>query len=231
MNGSELRQVRQTAGLTQVELARKLRKSQPYVSLLESGRRQLPVRVVTRVANVLDLPPTVLPLNPARRPLRCNPPDWVVDRLASLGYPGYSYRKRSKNLTNPAEVLLRALMLDPLEPRVVEALPWLLLHFQDFNHEQLVSEARELNVQNRLGFMVALAKAVAERNPEYSPRLSELNQLGSALEPYRLAREDGLDQRCKTERLRAWVRDNRSEAAAHWNLLTDLAPRHLPYAS
>ena len=231
MTGSQLRQARRRAGFTQVELAAKLGRSQPYVSLLEKGRRRLSERVARRLARVLNMPPTTWPLNLSRVTVRRNPAEWIVDRLASLGYPGYAYRGRSESLTNPAEVLLRALATEPLDPRVAEAMPWLLLRFRGFERERLVRAARDLNVQNRLGFVVALARAVAENNPEYAGRASELDELESALEPYRLAREDDLGQRFRSGRLRAWVRENRWAGAAHWNLLTDLAPRHLPYAS
>src|SRR5204862_2965596 len=45
----------------------------------------------------------------------------------ALGYPGFTHlRPRRWALKNPAEVLLAALAQDDLEPRLVEALPWLL---------------------------------------------------------------------------------------------------------
>ena len=117
------------------------------------------------------------------------------------------------------------------EPRLAEAMPWLLLSFSAFDREALVRAARELNVQNRLGFLVALARAVAERSPEHAHRLPELRQLESELEPYRLAREDDLGQGLGSERLRQWVRRHRTDAATHWNLLTDFSVEHVPYVS
>lgn len=154
----------------------------------------------------------------------------VARSLAALGYPGFAYLGQSRTLVNPAEVLLRTLAVERVDPRLLEALPWLLLCFGDVDCERIVMLARGYNIQNRLGFVVALAKEVAESNPAYSGRLSELNELLSALERFRLAREDDLGTQFKSERLRKWIRENRSESAVHWNLLTDLGPRHLAYA-
>jgi hypothetical protein len=50
------------------------------------------------------------------------------------------------------------------------------------------------------------------------------------LENSRLARECTFGRHARTERMRAWLRDNRSNEAKHWNLLTDLKSEHLPYA-
>ena len=177
------------------------------------------------------MPPTTLPFKVKRRLSQRNGNTWVATRLASLGYPGYAYLKRATAPNNPAEVLLRALAMNPLEQRLTEAMPWFLLRFSGFDQERLVKAARELNVQNRLGFVVSLAKAVAKSNPGYADRVPELARLESALEPYRLAREDDLGQTIRSQRLRAWVRKNRSEAAVHWNVLTDLSSEHLAYGN
>jgi len=230
MNASTLRESRRAAGLTQVQLARKVRMSQGYVSLLERGRRRPSASLARRLARVLSLPPTALPLEVSGQGMDRGADDRVAKNLAALGYPGFVYLGQSRTLVNPAEVLLRTLAVERVDPRLLEALPWLLLCFGDVDCERTVMLARSLNIQNRLGFVVALAKEVAEGNPTYSGRLSELNELLSALEPFRLAREDDLGTQFKSERLRKWVRKNRSEAAQHWNLLTDLGPRHLAYA-
>jgi hypothetical protein len=156
---------------------------------------------------------------------------WAADRLASLGYPHFAYRRQSGKLSNPSEVLLLTLAMEPADPRLTEAMPWLLLNFDGFNQEQLVTAARELNIQNRLGFIVSIAKTVAESSPALSHRVQELMALESALEPYRLAREDDFGQSFRSERLRSWIMRSRSKAAAHWNLVSDLSPEHLPYVN
>jgi len=133
-------------------------------------------------------------------------------------------------MRHPAEVLLAGLALDELEPRLVEALPWLLLHHEGLDVERLVADAKARDLQNRLGFMVALARQVAERKKEFGGRLPELRRLEGALGPSRLAREETFGQGHAHERLRKWLRRERSNAARYWNLLTDLKAEHLPYA-
>jgi len=51
------------------------------------------------------------------------------------------------------------------------------------------------------------------------------------LERARLAREDTFCHDSMTQAERAWLREHRSPAAAHWNLLTDMKGEHLAYAS
>jgi hypothetical protein len=179
---------------------------------------------------VLRMDPTSLPFDLSHQVRTRGDGGWLAARLAGLGYPGFAYLRRSRAPSNPAEILLSALAAGSLELRVLEALPWLLLRFGGLDAELLVAPARQLNVQNRLGFVVALARQVAELDPGFGHRVAGLRALEAALEPYRLAREDDLGQPFRGEKLREWVRANRSEAAAHWNILTDLAPRHLAYA-
>jgi len=157
--------------------------------------------------------------------------EWFEVQLARLGYPGYAYRRRPGPVRNPVEVLLAALAFDDLEPRLVEALPWLLLRHAGLDAERLVVDAKVRDLQNRLGFMVALARQVAERKKEFEGRLSELRLMEEALERSRLAREETFGQGHPRERLRQWLKRERSRAAKHWNLLTDLKVEHLPYAS
>jgi transcriptional regulator with XRE-family HTH domain len=52
---SLLRQLRQDAGLTQVELALKLGKPQPFVSYYESGARRLDLLELRQVCGVLGI--------------------------------------------------------------------------------------------------------------------------------------------------------------------------------
>ena len=112
----------------------------------------------------------------------------------------------------------------------MEALPWLLLHYEGFDLDRLVADAKAQDLQNRLGFTVVLARQVAERQRGFERRLTELRHLEEALEPSRLAREETFGQGHARERLREWLNRERSEAARHWNLLTDLRSEQLPYA-
>jgi len=122
-------------------------------------------------------------------------------------------------------VLLSALRQTDLAARVVEALPWLALHYADSSQGWLVERARVHNVQNRLGYVVTLAADFA------SAAHPKLVKLAQELEASRLAREDTLCHDSMTETERRWLREQRPAQAEHWNLLTDLRREHLPYAA
>ncbi|HEY3129372.1 MAG TPA: hypothetical protein VGL91_07935 [Acidobacteriota bacterium] len=120
-------------------------------------------------------------------------------------------------------------MQDDLEARLVEALPWLLFRYWNLDKSWLVQQAKLLDLQNRLGFVVSLARQLAERTNSPAARLEALKGLELDLEQIRLAREDSLCKALKpTEK--QWLRENRPEKAKHWNLLTDWRPEILPYA-
>lgn len=230
MVGVDLRAARGKAGWTQANLAKRLGVTQAYLSLMESGKRRVPPRLARRLTRLLDLPPTMLPVTTTSASRDRPTNDWFEAQLARLSYPGYAYRKRPGPMRHPAEVLLAGLAFDDLEPRLIEALPWLLLHHEGLDVGRLVAEAKARDLQNRLGFTVALARQVAERKKEFERRLPELRRFEEALEPSRLAREETFGQGHAHERLREWLRRERSDAARHWNLLTDLKVEHLPYA-
>lgn len=214
-----------------MRLAKRLRVTQAYLSLMESGRRRVPARLARRLTHLLDLPPTMLPVRTVTGPGNRPTNGWFETQLGRLGYPGYAYLKHKDAMRHPAEVLLAGLTRHDLEPRLVEALPWLLLRHEGLDLGRLVDDARARNLQNRLGFMVVLARQVAERKKGFENRLPDLRRLEEVLEPSRLAREEPFGQGHVHERLRGWLKKHRSSAAKHWNLLTDLRVEHLPYAS
>lgn len=230
MTGESLKRNRQGARWTQERLAARLGVTQEYVSLMERGRRPVPDHVARAVARLLALPATVLPVSESAAD-RTVSEQWVEHALARLGYPGFAYRKKAGPRSNPTEVLLRALTRDELDARLVEALPWLLLRFQGFAFETLSAPARLRDLQNRLGFIVSLAREAAEQDPQWSHRADELRRLEESLEPSRLAREEVWGATAGGERMRTWLLQNRSETAEHWNLLTDLKKDHLPYVA
>ena len=86
------------------------------------------------------------------------------------------------------------------------------------------------DLQNRLGFVLTLARRVAGRRGEHetSARLAALEQ---RLNRSRLAREDTLCRESMTTTERQWLASHRPPEAQHWNLLTDLDPEHLPHAA
>lgn len=229
MTGSELKKARLKVGWTQARLAGRLGVTQAYVSLMERGRRSVPGPVQRRVASLFQLSPTVLPLSVPDGLDPSATDDMLEQGLARLGYPGLAYRMKRGEQRNPGDLLLMALSLDDLDPRLVEALPWLLVRFEGFDSEALLSRAKSMDLQNRLGFTVSLARRLAERNPAFANRLNELRHLEQKLERSRLAREDTYGQGVLSDRMRLWLLENRSSEAEHWNLLTDLKLEHLPY--
>jgi hypothetical protein len=98
----------------------------------------------------------------------------------------------------------------------------------------LVEQARKFNLQNRLGFVVSLALQVAERvsrSGQDNTRVQSLRELRYNHDYSRLVKEDAFYRPPRTDSEKQWLVQNRSEDAVHWNLLTDLRPEHLQYAS
>jgi len=230
MSGAELKGARLRAGWTQKRLARRLGVTQAYLSLMETGKRRVPAPVRRKVASAFGFPPTLLPLSVPRDLDPAVAEARLEQGLARLGYPALAYLAKPGRRRNPGELLLMALDVDDLDPRLAEALPWLLLEYEGLDGEELVARAKSADQQNRLGFTVSLALRVAERNPVFQNRTAGLQRLEEALERSRLAREDTYGRRETSERMHVWLRENRSPEAEHWNLLSDLKPEHLPYA-
>ena len=210
-----------------MKTAERLGVSQPYVALLEDGKRMVGPRLARKVVKALRLPPTLLPL-PGK--LAEGHPQNLPQQLSVLGYPGFAYLRGAQK-RNPAEVLVTALAQDDLESRVTEALPWLLLRYQEMNSDWLLQQARLHNLSNRLGFVVALAKAVANAAETTAMRYAPLNELEARLQESRLDKEDTLCQSLLSQREREWLRETRPPEAAYWHLITDWRPEHLQYAA
>ncbi len=220
MNSSDLKAGRSAKGLSQMQAATRLGVSQPYLAMLESGRRRLTPELARRAMKVYDLPPTVLPPSELLSRHRVHA-EALANDLAALGYPGFAYlRPRNWKPKNPSGVLLAALAQDDLEARLVEALPWLVLRYWPLDREWLVREAKLRDLQNRLGFVVSLARRLAERARD-ERKARALNELETELERSRLAREDTLCKASLPEPERRWLAENRPEEAKHWNVLAD----------
>ena len=231
MSGQELRTGREKQGWTQVHTAELLGVSQPYLALLEGGRRKLPPRLAYKAARVLNLAPTSLPIR-VNAPLSPVAADQLARQLGALGYPGFAYLRAGWK-RNPAEVLVSALAQPNLEPRLTEALPWVLLRYAaTLDRDWLVQQARLYGLSNRLGYVVHLAKRVMEtRGNLDSAEYRALDALENELRPSRLAAEDTLCQSALSPAEREWLREARPAEARYWNLLTDWRPEHLQYAN
>lgn len=228
MTGLQFRQGRRNKHWTQQKAAARLGVSQPYLALMESGKRRVPERLARRAARLYTLSPTLLPWSADW----AEAPPWsgqeLAAALAGLGYPGLAWVRPARK-RNPAEVLLAALSCDDLESRLAEALPWLVLRYPDLDWEWLVPAAKTQDLQNRLGFVTALARRLAAQQGDQE-LAALLARQESRLDGARLVREDTLCHRSLSEAERRWLRENRPVEARQWNLLTDLSPQHLSYA-
>jgi transcriptional regulator with XRE-family HTH domain len=210
-----------------VEAAQRLGVTQAYLSMVERGARPVSDELGASVLKVYPLPATARPLGVA---VARHPTEELLKKgLGELGYPGFAYLTRRVSL-NPAELLLLALDTNDLDARVTEALPWLPFHFPNLNWEWLANEAKLRDRQNRLAFVTALARQLAEAKGD-TPLAESLGTRVAALERSRLAAEDTLCRESMTGAERRWLRSHRSPAAAHWNLLTDLKPEDLSHVT
>ncbi len=229
MTGMELRRARKRKSWSQQQAAARLGVSQPYLSLLERKHRRLTPHFVAHATRVFGLPLTSLPLKPVGS--QPHTLQQVAEELAALGYPGFAYM-RTKRKRNPVEVLVAALRQDNLEARLAEALPWVLLHYPDLDWKWLTDQARLHNLQNKLGFLVAVARMkLAEKGELQSRRNRNLHDAEEELKSSRLAQEDAFGETTLTPGEREWLRENRPASAVYWNLLSDLSPEHLTYVA
>lgn len=226
MKPHKFKSARLHKGWTQTDAAHHLGITQAYLNYLENGKRRLTTELVRRAVSVYCLPPEVLPLSGEFVPAKTSD-QRLTEWLAQLGYPGFLYVRSNAPRKNPSEILLTALAQESLDGRVAEALPWVALKHSQ-SDPWLVENARRFNLQNKLGFVVTLAYHLAETRNS-TKRLVELSQLKDLLEESRLAAEGAFYRPPRTENERDWLKQNRTEDARHWNLLTDMRPEHLRY--
>src|SRR6516164_10625857 len=229
MTSERLKAGRLNAGLTQVQAARRLGVSQPYLSQLEKGERPVSAERAGAAATLYRLPATALPMPESTPIADGSDPERLARQLAGLGYPGFAHLRSIK--ANPAAVVLESLLQRELEVRLVEALPWVLLTYPDMDWSWLVRHAKLRDAQNRLGFLVALAKSLATTKAQFRDALEPLSSVEEQLERARLAREDTLCRDSMPVAERRWLEERRSALARHWNLLTGLTSDQLSYAA
>lgn len=196
-------------GLTQAEAARRWGLSQPYVSLVEQGRRPVPERLVAAFA------PRDLPAG--ARPSRTSTEMSVA--LGNLGYPGFRYLANGRR-GDPVVVVLEALRADDASPRVLRALPWVLAHHADLDWPRLLTQVKALTLQNALGFLASLARRLAKREGRAAV-VERLLEVERELETVRLVRERPLGRRLAEAEARH-VRAHRSALAKRWRVLSEL---------
>ncbi len=157
-------------------------------------------------------------------------PEEIERGLAALGYPGFAH-VRSSEECHPSETVLAALASPNLDVRLVEALPWVFLHYPDLNWLWIRDQAKLNNVQNRLGYVLHLAQQAAISHPESAHVVQVLSKWQKDLEEARLTQEGTLCRDSMPEREREWLRNYRPAAAAYWRLLTGLTAEQLPYVT
>jgi transcriptional regulator with XRE-family HTH domain len=229
VNGRDLRAGREQRGWTQQEAAARLGVSQAYLSLMEKELRRVPEKLARKAASTFRLSAVTLPAQTGWHAVQHKNEDALAGDLAALGYPGFSHLK-SRRKKNPAEVLLAALSAHDLNSRLTEALPWVLLRYPDLDWPSLVKEVKVRDLQNRLGFVISVARRIAEQKGDKA-KAESLRSKESELARSRLLLEDTLCHDSLTKAERQWLDKARSDDARYWRLLTDLKPEHLSYAS
>lgn len=84
------------------------------------------------------------------------------------------------------------------------------------------------DLQNRLGFVVSLARQLAEKVNDYQ-KIRRLSEVEKSLENSRLFSEDILGNKPLTEAEKNYLKTNRSKEAKYWRVLSDLSTAHLNY--
>lgn len=227
MTGNQLSKYRKEKKRTQLETAHALSVSQTYLSLLEAGKRPLTGKLVRKAVRFFGLAPTEVPADLKLPDLRPVSDDQLEADLGGLGYRGFSHLKRSRP-KNPAVLLLSALNSPKRDARVVEALPWVVVTFPDMDWKNLKGTAKAYDLQNRLGFVTEVARAVAV-NMGDSLTAKKLKRHEAELERSLLVREETLCNETMTNAEKNWLTTHRPQAAKRWHLLTDLSPQNLNY--
>lgn len=226
MNGELLLKERLSRNWKQQETAQKLKVSQPYLSLIEAGKRPVTEKLARRAIHLFNLPPTALPIKESSDSSKTKTDDWLSSQLAALGYPKFSHLKKTVRM-NPAQVLIAALKFGDLDSRTVEALPWLIYNFTDLDWSAVFRAAKLNDAQNRLGFLLSLSYRIAEKNKDQEKK-EIFKQMLSKLEKSRLLREDAF-RSSLTETEKQWLKKNRPREARYWRVLTNLSAEHLDY--
>jgi transcriptional regulator with XRE-family HTH domain len=228
MTGKELLEAREKKGWTQQDAAQRLGFSQPYLSLLEKGKRPVPESRVQQVLAVYDsLFPLELPFQGQKNWKNVGDLE-LAEQLAGLGYPGFSYMS-TRATWNPAELLVLALTKEDLESRVAEALPWLAFAYPNMNWDWVVQQTKLHDAQNRLGFVLTLARSLAERTNNANA-VKNLYEVEKALRASVLLRELTFCHEHMSKAERRWLKEKSSPEAKQWNVLSDLSPEHLSHA-
>lgn len=227
MTGAQLRRIRKQAGQTQVNAAAILGVSQTYMSLLEKGERRITLDLSKRAARTFGSDPVTIPFETELWKVKPTVDERLDEELAALGYPGYSHLKKGRK-RNPAEVLIGALSAHDLDVRSVEALPWLVFRYFNLDWKSVIFAAKIKDIQNRLGFIVNVARRLSELAGD-KKRAAILLAIEEDLSDSRLLKEATLCRDSMTNVEKRWLRANRPPEAEYWRLLTGISPEYLDH--
>jgi len=200
----DLHRWRNQRGLTQVEAARHLGVSQPYLSLLEKGARPITGKLRARLSRP----------NQAAQ----SPDDKFRAQLSALGYAGFAHIAPARS-PEPSSFLMEAISQPDLDARITASLPWLACErAEQIDWPWLVREVKLQDLQNRLGFLTEMAT----RGP--SPPIA-VESAKDELHKARLIAEATFCWDSMPAATRDWMRQNRSPEAARWNVLTRARPQ------
>lgn len=189
--------------LTQAAAADLLGVSQPYLSLVELGARPFTAALRNRMKQLGGDAKTGVPDARFRA------------QLSRLGYPGFAHVTKTGRKPRPDTLLVTVLSSPDADARVVEALPWVVQTFErELDFGLIVRESKLRNIQNRVGFLLEVSGV------RTSGGVLAVRELDRA----RLLAEDTLCWGSMPDPIRDWMRANRSERAAHWNVVTRLQP-------
>ena len=104
--------------------------------------------------------------------------------------------------------MFAALKKENLDTRTAEALPWLVFSFPEMDWERVTKFARMFDLQNRLGFVVSLAKQIAGKKADAIKKMI-FSKVEKSLENSRLFREDVLGNKSLTTAEKNHLKTNR----------------------
>jgi len=227
MTGFDVKHAREQAGWTQQRLAKRLRVSQGYVSMLEREKRIVPSTLEKRLLAVLRFSPLSFPLK-GEGQWNDLDDETLAHQLAGLGYPGFAHLRREPKW-NPAELLVAGLTRNYMDRRVAEGFPWLVMRYLNMDWDWVLQQSKLHDVQNRLGFVLTLGREVAEQR-QYLEAADALRKVEQRVRGSQLSRIDTYCNEGLTQAEKRWLQDHSSAEARRWNLLSDLKPEHLSHA-
>jgi hypothetical protein len=101
-------------------------------------------------------------------------------------------------------------------------MPWVLARYPNLDWDWLVDQSKRQNAQNRLGFLVSLARQLPELGALDPNGLENLREAEQRLESAKLVAESTFGRHPVSDRERAWMRENRPELARRWKVLSTL---------